>query len=101
MLRDRELWTLDLGVLSDDDDALVGDRESLSVRSQVDTDLGARAHVDVLVDDGVADHGVAPDVDVVHQHRPLDLGEGVHVHTGGEDRRPVVPIDARRGGRTR
>ena len=54
----------------------------------VDADLRALGDADVLVDDGPAHHGVAPDVDALHEHRVLDLGVGVQVGAGREHRAP-------------
>ena len=47
---------------------------------------GAVGDAHVLVDDGPAHDGVAPDVDALHEHRVLDLGVGVQVHARGEHR---------------
>src|ERR1035438_8852343 len=52
---------------------------------------------DARVDDGAPDTAVAPDLDVGHQNRILDLAITVHPHTGGEDaaHHPAPGNDAR------
>ena len=46
------------------------------------------ADCDVLVEDRPPHHRAAADVDALHEHRVLDLGERVDVHAGREHRAP-------------
>src|ERR671913_1413944 len=77
---------VDLLALPDDDHAAVGDHEPLPVPVEVDADPGPLGDLDVLVEDGVADHRSPADVGVVHQHRPLDAGPGVDPDPRRQDR---------------
>src|SRR6266511_1321878 len=72
--------------LADDDDPAFGDGVPGAVLLQVDPDLHAFRDDHVLVDDGVADHRVAADVDTLHEHRALDVRPGVDMDVGGHHR---------------
>src|SRR6266540_2767019 len=77
--RQREL------ALAEDGDPAVGDLVPSPVEIELDTDVRAFGHDDVLVEDRPADDGAPPDLDVVHDHRCFDVGAGVHADVGRDD----------------
>src|SRR4029450_3309276 len=81
--RPASVLTSDLLALADHDHAAGGHLEAFAVGVEVDADGGALRDADILVDDGVAYGRVPAHVHVVHEHRPLDGGVGVHRDGGG------------------
>ncbi len=58
--------------------------EALSVRLEIEADLDARRHLDVLVDDASAQLGVPADTNALVEDALLDLGERVHAAADAE-----------------
>src|SRR4051812_23792316 len=67
-------------------DALVRDQEPFRIFGTVVTDARVRRQLAVLVDDGVPDLAVRPNVDVGQHDRPLDVGALLDPHSREQQR---------------